>query len=86
MPEPQQHSHSRFLPLLLPTLSTALAPAKVTVVHAAHMLDGVSKEMQGPVSVTITGGRITDVKPGIAKSGRRRGNRTRGCDAAAGID
>jgi len=42
-------------------------PAKITVVHAAHMLDGVSKEMQGPVTVTLTNGRITSVKPGIVK-------------------
>jgi imidazolonepropionase-like amidohydrolase len=43
------------------------SPAKVTVVHAAHMLDGVSKEMQGPVTVTIANGRITEVKPGTLR-------------------
>jgi imidazolonepropionase-like amidohydrolase len=44
---------------------TAAKPAKSIVVHAAHMLDGVSKEMQGPVTVTLVDGRIADVKPGI---------------------
>ena len=42
-------------------------PAKVIVVHAGHMLDGVSKEMQGPVTVTIADGRITRVQPGTVK-------------------
>ncbi len=41
-------------------------PAKVIVVHAAHMIDGVSKTLQGPVSVSITGGKITEVRPGTA--------------------
>jgi imidazolonepropionase-like amidohydrolase len=44
-------------------------PAKksdqVTVVHAAHMLDGVSKSTQGPVTVTIANGRIKSVQSGI---------------------
>jgi imidazolonepropionase-like amidohydrolase len=44
---------------------TTGTPAKTTMVHAAHMLDGVSKEMQGPVTVTIVNGRITGVKSGI---------------------
>jgi imidazolonepropionase-like amidohydrolase len=41
--------------------------AKVTVVHAGHMLDGVSKEMQGPVTVTIMDGHITVVQAGNVK-------------------
>ncbi len=46
------------------------APSKTTVVHATHMLDGVSREMQGPVTVTIVNGYITGVKPGtIAVNG-----------------
>jgi imidazolonepropionase-like amidohydrolase len=44
---------------------TSAPPSKLTVVHAAHMLDGVSKEMQGPVTVTIANGKITEVRPGI---------------------
>ena len=51
------------------SLSAAAQPAKpsrVTVVHAAHMLDGVSKQMQGPVTVVLTDGRITSVKPGTS--------------------
>lgn len=43
---------------------TVGTPPKTTVVHAAHMLDGVSKEMQGPVTLTIVNGHITSVKPG----------------------
>ena len=39
-------------------------PAKITVVHAAHMLDGVSKMTQGPVTVVLTDGKITSVKAG----------------------
>jgi hypothetical protein len=46
------------------SMAQPAAPAKVTVVHAAHMLDGVSKEMQGPVTVTLVGGKIVSVKPG----------------------
>ena len=42
------------------------APSKTVVVHAAHMLDGVSKELQGPVTVTIVNGHITSVRPGTA--------------------
>ncbi len=38
---------------------------KYTVVHAAHMLDGVSGSLQGPVTVTLADGRITAVQPGI---------------------
>lgn len=37
---------------------------KTVVVHAAHMLDGVSKELQGPVTVTLVDGHITAVQPG----------------------
>ena len=49
----------------LPCIAQTPAP-KVTVVHAAHMLDGVSKQMQGPVTVTLSGGKITSVKPGTS--------------------
>jgi len=51
--------------LAAPLVAQTARPAKVTVVHAAHMLDGVSKELQGPVTVTLTDGRITSVKPGV---------------------
>jgi len=50
--------------LTVGSMAQPAAPARVTVVHAAHMLDGVSKEMQGPVTVTLVGGKITSVKPG----------------------
>lgn len=43
----------------------ARKPDQVTVIHAAHMLDGVSKSTQGPVTVTIANGRIKSVQPGI---------------------
>jgi imidazolonepropionase-like amidohydrolase len=39
-------------------------PDPVTVIYAAHMLDGVSKSTQGPVTVTISGGRIKSVESG----------------------
>ena len=39
---------------------------KMVVVHAGHMLDGVSKAMQGPVTVVLQGGRITSVKAGTS--------------------
>jgi imidazolonepropionase-like amidohydrolase len=53
--------------VLASSISQAQAPArpgKVTVVHAAHMLDGVSKSMQGPVTVVLTDGLISSVQPG----------------------
>ena len=40
--------------------------AKTTVVHAAHMLDGVSKEMQGPVTVVLRDGKIVSVARGTS--------------------
>ena len=40
--------------------------AKVTVIHAASMLDGVSATPTGPVTVTIANGRITSVSPGTS--------------------
>jgi imidazolonepropionase-like amidohydrolase len=40
------------------------APTKTIIIHAAHMLDGVSKELQGAVTVTIVNGHITGVKSG----------------------
>ncbi len=43
----------------------AAAPAKPIAIHAAHMLDGVSKQLQGPVTVTLLNGRITNVQSGI---------------------
>ena len=52
--------------LVAPAFSQAAAPAKTIVVHAAHMLDGVSKELQGPVTVTIVNGKITGVTPGTS--------------------
>jgi imidazolonepropionase-like amidohydrolase len=37
---------------------------KVTVVHAAHMFDGVSKTLSGPVSIFISDGKITEIRQG----------------------
>jgi imidazolonepropionase-like amidohydrolase len=45
----------------------ASAP-KIIVVHAAHMLDGNSSTLSGPVTVTLTNGRITAVTPGTTSS------------------
>jgi imidazolonepropionase-like amidohydrolase len=39
-------------------------PPKITVVHAAHMFDGVSKTLSGPVSVFISGDKITEIRQG----------------------
>ena len=50
--------------LAVGSMAQTAGPAKVTVVHAAHMLDGVSKEMQGAVTVTLVGGKIASVKSG----------------------
>ena len=47
--------------------SPAPAP-KVVVVHAAHMLDGNSGTVSGPVTVTITNDRISSVSPGTSTS------------------
>jgi len=61
----------RGLPLLfcltsiLCTAQPAKKPDQVTVVHAAHMLDGLSKAVQGPVTVIIANGRIKSVQSGI---------------------
>jgi imidazolonepropionase-like amidohydrolase len=46
------------------TSQSASRSAQITIVHAAHMLDGVSKSMQGPVTVTLANGRITKVESG----------------------
>jgi imidazolonepropionase-like amidohydrolase len=43
---------------------SAKKPDQISIVHAAHMLDGVSKSMQGAVTVTIANGRIKSVEPG----------------------
>jgi imidazolonepropionase-like amidohydrolase len=43
-------------------------PAKVTVVHAAHMFDGVSGKLTGPVTVTITDGQISSVTEGTSST------------------
>ncbi len=47
--------------------SPATAP-KVIVVHAAHMLDGNSSSLSGPVTVTISNDRITSVTSGTIRS------------------
>ena len=49
---------------LISTAQSTKRPDPVTVIHAAHMLDGVSKSTQGPVTVTISGGRIKSVESG----------------------
>jgi len=46
---------------------SASHPAHLTVVHAAHMFDGVSKSMQGPVTVTLANGRIVKVESGTVE-------------------
>jgi imidazolonepropionase-like amidohydrolase len=55
--------------LVVPVLSaqvTAPRPVNLTVVHAGHMLDGVSKTLSGPVSIFIVGGKITEVRSGTS--------------------
>jgi imidazolonepropionase-like amidohydrolase len=53
----------------VPAQAPAHPPApKVIIVHAAHMLDGVSSTMSGPVTVTITNGRITAVAQGTSSA------------------
>ena len=49
---------------LISNAQSTKKPDPVTVIHAAHMLDGVSKSTQGPVTVTIAGGRIKSVESG----------------------
>jgi imidazolonepropionase-like amidohydrolase len=49
---------------LISNAQSTKKPDPVTVIHAAHMLDGVSKSTQGPVTVTISGGRIKSVESG----------------------
>jgi imidazolonepropionase-like amidohydrolase len=46
--------------------SGATPPTHVTVLHAAHLFDGVSGKLTGPVTVTVTDGRITSVAEGTA--------------------
>jgi imidazolonepropionase-like amidohydrolase len=46
----------------------APAPPKVTLIHAAHMFDGASDKLTGPVTVTVTNGRITAVAPGTSSA------------------
>jgi imidazolonepropionase-like amidohydrolase len=53
-------------PLSVLAQQPAFPPAKVVVVHAGHMLDGVTAQMQGPVTVVVTGGRITAVTAGTS--------------------
>lgn len=54
-----------FVTSLLSHAQSIKKPDAVTLIHAAHMLDGVSKSTQGPVTVTISGGRIKSVESGI---------------------
>ena len=49
---------------LISNAQSTKKPDPVTVIHAAHMLDGVSKSTQGRVTVTISGGRIKSVESG----------------------
>jgi imidazolonepropionase-like amidohydrolase len=46
----------------------APAPPKVTLIHAAHMFDGASDKLTGPVTVSVTNGRITAVTPGTTSA------------------
>ena len=50
------------------TAQAPAKPAKIVVVHAAHMFDGISGKLTGPVSVTITNGEITSVAEGTSSS------------------
>ena len=59
------------LPLLAFCVTSALGQTaahsptpKVIVVHAAHMFDGASDKLTGPMTVTVTNGRITSVASG----------------------
>jgi len=40
-------------------------PAQTIVIHAGHLIDGLSAEEQGPSSIIIDGERITAVQPGF---------------------
>ena len=44
------------------------ARPKITIIHAAHMFDGASDKLTGPVTVTVTNGRITAVAEGASSS------------------
>jgi imidazolonepropionase-like amidohydrolase len=44
------------------------SPSKTVVVHAAHMFDGISGKLTGPVTVTITDGQITSVADGTTSA------------------
>jgi imidazolonepropionase-like amidohydrolase len=65
----------RFVTAVLPLFALCIPSAsaqtqthppvpKVTLIHAAHMFDGASDKLTGPVTVTVTNGRITAVAPG----------------------
>lgn len=56
--------------LACPLLSSAQAPKSpaTVVVHAAHMFDGVSGKLTGPVTVTIINGQIASVAEGTSSA------------------
>jgi imidazolonepropionase-like amidohydrolase len=54
------------IPLSLLAQQPAGRPARVIAVHAAHMLDGVSVQLSGPVTVLLTNDRITSVTAGTS--------------------
>ena len=44
------------------------APPHVTLIHAAHVFDGASDKLTGPMTLTLTNGRITAVASGTTTS------------------
>ncbi|HLL30630.1 MAG TPA: amidohydrolase family protein [Allosphingosinicella sp.] len=54
----------RFL-ALLSLLAAAPAPAETVVVHAGRLIADASRPAAGPSTITVTGGRIASVTPGL---------------------
>jgi imidazolonepropionase-like amidohydrolase len=42
------------------------AAAQVTIIHAGHLIDRPGRPVRGPSTIVITGGRITEVREGLA--------------------
>ncbi len=59
---------SIILAVLLAAAAAAPSPAR-TIVHAGHLIDGVSKTSRAQVSVVIADGRIADVVSGFMAPG-----------------
>lgn len=60
----------RHLLAALLVLAAGTAPATArTIVHAGHLIDGVSRDVHGEMSIIVDKGRITDVTPGFVAPG-----------------